>query len=62
MNSKTKMSNLESYQELSIQIAILTAKVDKILNLLEPEIYYEVASLESTADYDLTKPYGFEFK
>lgn len=34
MTDKTKMSNLESYTELSIQIAVLQASVDKILQLL----------------------------
>lgn len=31
---KTKMSNLESYQELTIQISTLNLKLDKILSLL----------------------------
>lgn len=38
MTTKTKMSNLESYQELSIQIACLSMKIDKVLELLnKPE-------------------------
>lgn len=42
MTDKTKMSNLESYTELSIQIATLDLKLDKILELLNtavPEDY-----------------------
>lgn len=46
MTDKTKMSNLESYTELSIQIATLDMKLTKILELLnapEPSDYpYEV--------------------
>ena len=39
MTDKTKMSNLESYQELTIQISTLNLKLDKILSLLnKPEI------------------------
>lgn len=39
MNNKTKMSNLEAYQELSIQITCLDMKLNKILELLnKPEI------------------------
>lgn len=39
MTDKTKMSNLESYTELSIQIATLDMKLDAILKLLnKPEI------------------------
>lgn len=58
MTDKTKMSNLESYVELSIQIATLDMKLNKILELLnKPEI--ETQTLESTTDYDQTKPYGF---
>lgn len=34
MTNKTKMSNLESYQELTIQISTLNLKLDKILSLL----------------------------
>lgn len=34
MTDKTKMSNLESYPELSIQIATLDMKLDAILKLL----------------------------
>jgi hypothetical protein len=34
MTDKTKMSNLESYQELTIQISTLNLKLDKILSLL----------------------------
>jgi hypothetical protein len=39
MTNKTKMSNLESFQELSIQISCLDMKLSKILELLnKPEI------------------------
>ena len=39
MTDKTKMSNLESYQELTIQISTLNLKLDKILSLLnKPEV------------------------
>lgn len=38
MTAKTKMSNLEAYQELSIQITCLDMKLNKILELLnKPE-------------------------
>lgn len=51
MTDKTKMSNLESYTELSIQIATLDMKLDKILALLNtPEIEYQVVPLE--IDFD----------
>lgn len=40
---KTKMTNLESYQELTIQISTLNLKLDAILKLLnKPEVEYEV--------------------
>lgn len=46
MNNKTKMSNLESYQELSIQITCLDMKLNKILELLnKPEIEYEIVNI-----------------
>lgn len=39
MTTKAKMSNLESYQELSIQITTLNLKIDKVLELLsKPEV------------------------
>ena len=39
MTTKAKMSNLESYQELSIQITTLNLKIDKVLGLLnKPEV------------------------
>ena len=39
MTTKAKMSNLESYQELSIQITTLNLKIDKVLELLDkPEV------------------------
>lgn len=43
MTTKAKMSNLESYQELSIQIATLSLKIDKVLELLnKPEPSIEI--------------------
>lgn len=43
MTTKTKMSNLESYQELSIQITTLSLKIDKVLGLLnKPEPSIEI--------------------
>lgn len=51
MTDKTKMSNLESYTELSIQIATLDMKLNKILELLNtPEIDYQIAPVE--IDFD----------
>lgn len=45
------MSNLESYIELSIQIATLDMKINKILELLNtPEIDYQIAPVE--IDFD----------
>ena len=47
MTNKTKMSNLESYTELSIQIATLSAKVDKLLELaMKPEPSIEIEPLK----------------
>lgn len=43
MTDKTKMSNLESYTELSVQIATLDMKLSKILELLnKPEKYINI--------------------
>lgn len=51
MSDKTKMSNLESYQELTIQISTLNLKLDKILSLLNtPEINYEITPVEINWD------------
>lgn len=50
MTDKTKMSNLESYTELSIQIATLDMKLDKILELLnQPE--YEITNVINISDH-----------
>lgn len=39
MTTKTKMSNLESYRELSLQITTLDMKLNKVLELLnKPEV------------------------
>lgn len=47
---KTKMSNLESYQELTIQISTLNLKLDAILKLLnKPEI--ELTNVISVIDH-----------
>lgn len=44
------MNKQTLYTELSIQIATLEAKVDKILQLLmEPEVTYEIKTPEMTA-------------
>lgn len=51
MTDKTKMSNLESYTELSIQIATLDMKLDAILKLLnKPEITLEPLRIKSLKD------------
>ena len=43
MTTKAKMSNLEIYQELSIQITTLNLKIDKVLELLnKPEPNIEI--------------------
>ena len=50
-NDKTKMSNLESYQELTIQISTLNLKLDAILKLLnKPEITIEPFRIKSLKD------------
>lgn len=47
MTTKTKMSNLESYQELSIQITTLSLKIDKVLELLnKPEPSIDIQPLK----------------
>lgn len=57
---KTKMSNLESYQELTIQIATLNQKLDKVLELLnKPEI--EVTNVISISDHMQTIPTDEQF-
>lgn len=64
------------FTELSIKLAIMDAKLDKLLELaMKPEITIKsleeippedierarelFKDLESTTEYDLTKPYGF---
>lgn len=54
------------FTELSIKLAIMDAKLDKLLELaMKPNtvnIVGDIAvtgNLESTTDYDQTKPYGF---
>ena len=47
---KTKMSNLESYQELTIQIATLNQKLDKVLEFLnQPEV--EITNVINISDH-----------
>ncbi|WP_391559240.1 hypothetical protein [Robertmurraya sp.] len=72
----TKITKEVLFTELSIKLAIMDAKLDKLLELaMKPEItikpFIEILpedikrarelfkDLESTTDYDLTKPYGF---
>jgi len=51
MTNKTKMSNLESYQELTIQISTLNLKLDKILSLLnKPELSNQPLEIMSLND------------
>lgn len=69
MTDKKLKVNSAAYTELSIQIAVLQASVDKLLQLaMKPEITIKplkdsvdalFKDLESTTDYDQTKPYGF---
>lgn len=57
---KTKMSNLESYQELTIQIATLNQKLDKVLELLnQPE--YEITNVINISDHMQTIPTDEDF-
>jgi hypothetical protein len=57
MISKTKMSNLESYQELSIQITCLDMKLNKILELLnKPEAFKDELVIECTPTYGTAQP------
>lgn len=45
------------FTELSIKLAIMDAKLDKLIELvMTPEVENQ---LESPTDYDPTKPYGF---
>lgn len=53
MSDKTKMSNLEAYQELSIQITCLDMKLNKILELLNtPEVEYQIVNNISISDLE----------
>lgn len=53
MTTKTKMSNLEAFQELSIQISCLDMKLNKILELLnKPEIVETQVSLKELSYED----------
>lgn len=72
----TKITKEVLFTELSIKLAIMDAKLDKLIELaMKPEVTIEpfieilpedierarelFKDLESTTDYDLTKPYGF---
>lgn len=65
----TKITKEVLFTELSIKLAIMDAKLDKLLELaMQPntvnigddaEHPSVTGNLESTTDYDLTKPYGF---
>lgn len=62
----TKITKEVLFTELSIKLAIMDAKLDKLLELAMKSntvnIVGDIAvtgNLESTTDYDLTKPYGF---
>jgi hypothetical protein len=66
----TKITKEVLFTELSIKLAIMDAKLDKLLELaMKPNTVNIVGddaehpsvtgNLESTTDYDLTKPYGF---
>lgn len=62
----TKITKEVLFTELSIKLAIIDAKLDKLLELaMKPNTVNIVgdvsvtSNLESTADYDQTKPYGF---
>lgn len=62
----TKITKEVLFTELSIKLAIIDAKLDKLLELaMKPNTVNIVGDvsvtgdLESTSDYDLTKPYGF---
>lgn len=54
MTDKTKMSNLESYTELSIQIATLDMKLNKILELLNQPT--EEIIIDRLVDFDDENP------
>jgi hypothetical protein len=54
MTDKTKMSNLESYVELSIQIATLDMKLNKILELLNQPT--EEIIIDHLVDFDDENP------
>jgi hypothetical protein len=45
MTDKTKMSNLESYQELTIQISTLNLKLDKLLELAMKQESYLIDNI-----------------
>jgi hypothetical protein len=57
MTDKTKMSNLESYQELTIQISTLNLKLDAILKLLnKPQEEYVINQLVTHTHLDARDP------
>jgi hypothetical protein len=60
MTTKSKMSNLESYTELSIQIATLDLKLSKILELLnKPQRYFSNPDFVGISDDEY---YGETYK
>ena len=64
MTDKTKMSNLESYQELTIQISTLNLKLDKILSLLNKpnEIVNTIGDLTVTGNIPTDEEFTENFK
>lgn len=63
MTTKTKMSNLEAFQELSIQIAVLEAKVDKLLELAMKENIVNInGDLNISGNIALDEQFSENFK
>jgi hypothetical protein len=63
MTDKTKMSNLESYQELTIQISTLNLKLDKILSLLnKPNEVVNIIGVTVTGNLSIDEEFLENFK
>lgn len=63
MTDKTKMSNLESYQELTIQISTLNLKLDKILSLLnKPNTVNIIGDVAVTGNIPTDEEFTENFK
>lgn len=63
MTDKTKMSNLESYQELTIQISTLNLKLDKILSLLnKPGVINIIGDVTITGNIPTDEEFLENFK